>query len=112
VLQRAVAAVAVVLDLVDAEDVGVDREDRRHRLGPLPVELRLRVGAAAVGGVAAHAEGAVVDGVRQSVEGVEVVEQVHRGGAHVTTDLLGCLGAGVGRLEVVRAVEGAVGRRR
>ena len=46
---RAVGAVAVVLDLVDADDVGIDAEDRLDGLGPLPVELGLGVGAAAVG---------------------------------------------------------------
>ena len=59
-----VGPVAVVLDLVDADDVGVHREDGRDRLGPLPVELGLGVGAAAVGqrALGAEAAGVLVSG--------------------------------------------------
>ena len=91
---RAGRAVAVVLDLVDTDDVGIEAEDGGDRLGPLAVELGLRVGTAAVRGSPADAVGAVVDGVGQAVEGVEVVEQVQARDPHVPVQLDG---SGTGR---------------
>ena len=99
---RAVGSVAVVLDLVDPDHIGIEPEDGGDRLGPLPVEFGLGVRATAVRGQAADAEVAVVVArrVRQAVKGVEVVEEVEAGNTDVAPDLDRRAGPGVGRLEV------------
>ena len=71
-LDRAVGAVAVVLDLADPDHVAAGTDDRGDGLRPLAVELARVVGAAAVRCPAADAPGA-----RVHAEGVEEVEQVH-----------------------------------
>ncbi len=73
--------VAVVLELLQADDVGLQAEDRRHQLGALAGQLGGAVGAAAVGARAAGQAGRA-----GLVDRREVVQHVEAGDADVAAD--------------------------
>ena len=90
---RAARAVAVVLHLVDTDDIGVDREDGGNRLGVLTLELGLVVRTTAI-------HGSATDTTRADrTEGVEVVEQVHPRDGGRAAHVRDCGGSRVGWLE-------------
>ena len=100
--KRAGGAVAVILDLVQADDVRAGTDDRFDGLWPLPVEFDLRVRAAAVGRSASYAERAVINRVGDTVKRVEVVEHIHVGHAQRAGGRWSGRRARVGRLEIRR----------
>ena len=107
---RAVGPVAVVLDLDDADDVGVERDDGRNCLGPLAVELG-RLSAPR------HSVGAPPAPMRQfdvvaAVEGVEVVQQVHAGHPDVPPTRPGAAGRGLAETKSTAPPSAFSGRRR